>query len=338
MCELAEAASTTQREIAGALGVVKKVYEARQLDELVELEARVLASARCSVGHLVVVNPAAPLKPDVFEALRRQRRAEVLQVADGKNAVNEWCRKATRGKIQRILDDDMDPMTVLAFFAAVYFSGMWAVPFEDARAHTFTTYAGTPKPCMLMTTSTSSLPAKVATDYSSVKLHFKERPGTYALVVLPRRKGDDAMGELVGEICGTPDGWTKLLAGHRPRQGTCRLPKMKLDAGIMDIIGTLKALGIRRAFDLNNTDFTHSFERVSGDTPIYVKHFVHRAMVEITEKGATAAATAGFVMATKSAAPPRSRDEFTLICDRPFLMFFVAADNVPLFAGHVCDP
>jgi serpin B len=338
MCELAAPASTTRREIAGALGV--QTYEARQLEELIDLEARVVASAKCSVGHLVVVNPSTPLRPDVFKTLTQQRRAEVLEVTAGKTAVNEWCNRATQGKIQRILETELDSLTVLAFFTAVYFNGEWLVPFERAKADKFTSYKGIQTQCMFMKTSTS-LHVKFADDYSSVKLHFKGRGGTYALVALPRREGADAMRALVDEICGSPDGWTKLLEGHNLRQGTLLLPKTKLDTGVVNIIETLKMLGIRKAFDVNNTDFTHSFDygAVSEDTEIFVKHFVHRAMVEMTEKGATAAASAGFVMSMKSAAPPRARsDEFKMICDRPFLLFFVAEDDVPLFAGHVCDP
>lgn len=45
-------------------------------------------------------------------------------------AVNEWVSNATRGKIDEIVNQDIVDQATLLLINALYFKGLWEVPFD----------------------------------------------------------------------------------------------------------------------------------------------------------------------------------------------------------------
>jgi serpin B len=98
--------------------------------------------------------------------------------------------------------------------------------------------------------------------------------------------------------------------------------------------GILKELGIRRAFDWRQADFT-------GIAPtseqLEVSEGFHKAFIEVDERGTEAAASTAFstrVGGVPPIAPPRP-----FVCDHPFA--FAIRDHrndAILFMGRVADP
>lgn len=73
---------------------------------------------------------------------------------------------------------------------------------------------------------------------------------------------------------------------------------------------------------------------MSPDRSLNVSDVVHKAFVEVNEKGTEAAAATGIIISTTMYEPPT---EFT--ADHPFLLFIQHNNSKSiLFAGRVCNP
>jgi serpin B len=88
------------------------------------------------------------------------------------------------------------------------------------------------------------------------------------------------------------------------------------------------------AFDMGKADFTGmGFSKGTAA----ISQIKHKAVIEVNEQGAEAAAATAVEIMTKSAAIRPKVREFTV--DRPF--FFILCDqstNTILFMGRVMDP
>ena len=124
------------------------------------------------------------------------------------------------------------------------------------------------------------------------------------------------------------DGWLNSLAQRRVEVS---LPRFKLTAEC-ELKDALSALGMPAAFVAGQADFSG----ITGTRDLVISAVVHKAFVEVEEKGTEAAAATGVVMARASiamAAPAVFR------ADHPFL--FLIRDNRNgsiLFLGRLVRP
>ena len=110
-----------------------------------------------------------------------------------------------------------------------------------------------------------------------------------------------------------------------------KLPKFKIEFKAQ-LVETFRALGVNEIFGpANFQEMTDSKELLKVDS------IIHKAVVEVQEQGAEAAAATAVVISTYSGA---DYDESKIIeFDRPFL--FIIQDvkhKIPLFMGRIVDP
>ena len=116
----------------------------------------------------------------------------------------------------------------------------------------------------------------------------------------------------------------------RRREVEVFLPKLKMESSFQ-MKPTLKAMGMERAF----TDLAE-FGAMTTEDELKISEVVHKAFVEIDEKGTEAAAATGVIMATKMAMP---REPVVFRADHPFLMLIRDQQSgLILFMGRVSDP
>ncbi len=147
------------------------------------------------------------------------------------------------------------------------------------------------------------------------------------VVVLPRTV--DGLGGLESSLSlAKLDGWLNALAQRRVE---ISLPRFKLTAEC-ELKDALSALGMPRAFMGGEADFSG----MTGSRDFAISAVVHKAFVEVDEKGTEAAAATGVVMARASLALPPPT---IFRADHPFL--FLIRDNRNgsiLFLGRLVRP
>jgi serpin B len=147
------------------------------------------------------------------------------------------------------------------------------------------------------------------------------------VIILPKAK--DGLGQLEASLSlARLDGLLKSLASRRVQ---ISLPRFKLTAQC-ELQGALSALGMPKAFMLGQADFSG----MTGRRELAISAVVHKAFVEVDEKGTEAAAATGVVMARASAAlapPPVFR------ADHPFVFLIRDLESGSiLFLGRLARP
>ena len=245
-----------------------------------------------------------------------------LDTDGARRAVNNWVGEVTRGLIPEVLAETPAPETVLLLVNALYLKNAWASEFDPlhTRPGDFTAADG----------------SEAETDFLSNGLRAEQYFAAEgaAGVVLPY--DDGRLGFLAVLPDGELDAWLEtldgdtlpaLLAAAEEERVLLRLPKFEAEWG-GELSDALAAMGLETAFDSGRADF--SALGTAPDGPLYVSSVVHKARIEVNEKG-TEAAAATVVEVEDAAAPTDYRE---LVLDRPFCYAVVDLERgVPLFLG-----
>uniref|UniRef100_A0A1I8AAC1 SERPIN domain-containing protein n=1 Tax=Steinernema glaseri TaxID=37863 RepID=A0A1I8AAC1_9BILA len=105
------------------------------------------------------------------------------------------------------------------------------------------------------------------------------------------------------------------------------VPKFNVSTEL-EFKGILGKAGIKKVFEKANANL-----QGISDEQLYVEYLVHKAVLELDEKGVTAAAATGIGIMPLSAQICREDCHRTIKADRPFL-FGVAHWGTPIFVGH----
>ena len=238
-----------------------------------------------------------------------------------RNAINQWVADRTEGQIPSLFPQgSIDTLTRLVLANAVFFHGDWKVPFlKDSPDRVFHALTGDVSVPTMHGSSNAGIWS--GTGWNAAAIDYVG--DTAAMIIVVPDAGTFAAFEagLTVESLGA------ILAGALPTGGAdLYMPRFKFstDVGLNDI---LSALGMPDAFD-DRADFSG----INGARDLRVQAVVHKAIIQVDEKGTTASAATGVSIGVTSVPP-------TLVVDRPFL-FFVRhkSTGAILFQGRVVDP
>ncbi len=244
--------------------------------------------------------------------------------------INDWVRKATHKKIDGIVDDNIDPNTVMFLINAIYFNGDWAKPFKPKNTQkvSFTNIDGSKTHVQMMFQSDGFKYLK-EDKFQSVALPYgNKRISMY--VFLPNE--DFSLDEFYDSL--TMENWNDWMSRFTRTEGNIGLPKIKLEYK-KNLNDVLKAMGMEVAFDEDRADFGLMFDRGSLDENLYIGNVQHKTFLQIDEEGAEAAGVTSVEKKSESS-QPLDDEKFTMIMDRPF--FFVIQDDITgvvLFMGSI---
>jgi serpin B len=226
--------------------------------------------------------------------------------------------------------DSIPPDAVMYLINAIYFKGNWTYPFDEniTGEDNFYLEDGTTKKVSMMKQQEKF--AYYAEDsFSAIKLPYgKEKMSMY--IILPDK---EASIDTVIESLNV-DKWNSIKDLFVTREVSLTIPKYKMEYGIKSLKDALTALGMGVAFDLEIADFSGIYK--PDETPCWISDVLHKAVIEVNEKGSEAAAATVVEMVT-TAMPVEEIIEFTV--DRPF--FFMIIDERAgsiLFMGKVMEP
>jgi len=245
-----------------------------------------------------------------------------------RQAINTWVESQTNQKIQNLIPPGvLNALTRLVLTNAIYFKGDWASPFPERL--------------------TQDAPFHLSADKSvDVPMMFQKKSFRYAAVAevqvleLPYAGNDLAMlvllpeeveGLAVLEEKLTPEALSRWASSLRKQEVRVYLPKFTMTSQF-NLRSVLQEMGLASAFDPDRADFSG----MTGTRELFISEVIHKAFVDVGEKGTEAAAATGVVIGVTSAPieePPTFR------ADHPFL--FLIRDTRTqsiLFMGRVTDP
>ncbi len=239
--------------------------------------------------------------------------------------INAWVAKQTEDKIQDLLPPGtIDSMTRLVLTNAVYFNAAWNHPFDPNNTHdgSFTLLDGSTVTAKFMGQTTSA-PAVQGTNFVAVSLPYQDDRLSLLVVVPDAGK----FGEVESSFdAAALDG---LVSGLVNQQVILSLPRFKVETSA-DLAAILANLGMTSAFLPRVADFSG----MDGSNDLYISDVVHKAFIDVAEKGTEAAAATGVVMS--GTAMPMG---ILVEANRPFLYFLRdQPTGALLFMGRVLDP
>jgi len=256
------------------------------------------------------------------------------QTEKARITINTWVESETAQKIKDLLPPKLlTPQTKLVLTNAIYFKGNWQFPFaeEKTQARLFTLPEG----------QTIQVPTMSRTG----QFNYTEHSGAQVLELPYSRDNTNPSGGLSMWII-LPSASTALATVEKSLPSYLKaqlekesvevwLPKFKLEAAA-PLKEILQALGMKEAFDPKTANFSGMCgEAKSQAAPLAISEVVHKAFVEVNEKGTEAAAASAVVMTTRGMQP----SPITFHADHPFI--FLIRDNQTqtiLFLGRVLNP
>lgn len=245
---------------------------------------------------------------------------------DGINRINEWIDEKTQGKITDILKPgSTSSNTKMAITNAIYFKGLWEYPFdpEDTYASEFMVDKDNYVDVQMMT-----FPYKMQVNYAVTEtmemIELPYRNGTLSLLIILPNEMDDL--RTVEESITTDNlkMWKDFPTLNRGIN--IHIPKFTLETEY-NLKEHLPDMGMPTVFNPVHADLSG----ITGYKSLYVSQAIHKAFVEVNEKG-TEAAGATVIVTDESGGQ-------TFKADHPFV--FIIQDNETdniLFMGRVVDP
>jgi serpin B len=266
----------------------------------------------------VEVNYRGGLYPVDFRAETEQAR----------RTINAWVKEQTKGKIQDLLQPThVSPRTLLVLTNAIYFKGLWTSPFSKEMTAPADFHATTQDHVRVeMMNQTGRFRYSDERSFQLLELPYK---GDALSMVILLPKTIDGLTQLESSLSFAKlEGWLAKLASRRVQVS---LPKFKLTEAF-ELRDPLSELGMPIAFERGRADFSG----MTGTRDFAISAVVHKAFVEVEEKGTEAAAATAVVAirAAVVAAPP-----VVFRADHPF--FFLIRDTRNgsiLFLGRLDRP
>ena len=259
-----------------------------------------------------------------------------------RQTINRWVEQKTQDKIKELLKPGiLTPMTRLVLTNAIYFKGDWYSPFDKKRTKDAPFYLTIPEGVKFVKAPQVKAPLmyrKGGFGYADLKtfqlLQMPYKGNELSMIVLlPRSAHAKEMAALEKSL--TAANLTKWVGAAKWQNVRVYLPKFKMTSEF-SLADTLAAMGMKEAFAERKANFSG----MDGTSKLFISAVVHKAFVDVTERGTEAAAATAVGISVTSAAPgPSPPPPPVFRADRPFV--FLIRDNKTgsvLFIGRVMNP
>jgi len=299
------------------------------------------------------------VKQQFKDDLKELFDAETMELSTG-DAINNWVANATEGMITDLVPaGPVDPDTVAMVVNAIHFKGSWRKAFDPINTESGAFYGPSgPMRVEMMSTSlgggkTSDM-AKVAEvetfvnptrPTKVVELDFGEAVGgewlgSYsAVIAMPSlseeeklTEGTVALDRLLQDLADTPELWDMWMYAvetlGEPMELT--MPRFKVESE-MEMIPVLQKMKLSTPF----RDVPNQFLDLYDDPKVKIGNIKHKAVLEVNEEGAEAAAATAVSFVAFSLPMELER----MVVDQPFLFFIRnRRTDMMLFSGRIVSP
>lgn len=241
--------------------------------------------------------------------------------------VNQWASDNTKGLINNVVEK-FDPNTVAAIANAIYYSDRWDWEFMESKNETikFKTPNGE-EDATFMVHDGSRHKYYEDDDMQVVKMNFVCGGSMY--ILLPKTESpEELLGSMTSEKLKTIN--DKFVYDAT---GILKFPKFKIAGDTFNITTALQEMGFP-VFKNSNIN------GLCDDSELFISKAVQKAMIDVDEKGTTAAAVT--IEVCESECEIQETDPFEMICDHPFAFVLTGNTNLGgetvLFTGVVNNP
>lgn len=283
---------------------------------------------KMNIANAIFADATVKMKEDYLDQFKISRFGDVMSVdfreADKvRGEINSWVENETVGKIKGLLPaGSVDTLTRIILVNAVYQYAKWMYEFEESQTREDTFFSPNVETRAKFMTQKSRF-GYFETDSLQVLEMLHDNQATAMVFVLPKLGFEfsvvtDALRK---------DGFSFFTDDLYAKEIRVHIPKFKTEFG-GSMLRILGEMGMTSALS-DKADFTGM-----TDEKIFVGDIVHKAIVEVNEKGSEcAAATAVILSRGISMGAPVFK------ANRPFLFFVIhKATNNILFAGKMENP
>ncbi|XP_049854740.1 leukocyte elastase inhibitor-like [Schistocerca gregaria] len=258
---------------------------------------------------------------------------DFLQEPQARKIINDWVESKTNNKIKDIIPPDvLNNDTRMVLVNAIYFKGEWLKKFEkrDTYPLPFRSAVGSAKNVDMM--------------FQVEELKYKEISDLNCQVLLLPYKGErlSMMIFLPREVNGLANLEEKLASfslqdtinNMHESNVHVYLPKFKMEYS-KQLNDALTRLGMVDMFD----DYAANFTGITDEERLKVDKVLHKAFVEVNEKGTEAAAATAVLVAVPASLQIGGPQPIIFKADHPFLFLILdQRTKTVLFAGRYVDP
>ncbi|OJJ20307.1 hypothetical protein BKI52_17740 [marine bacterium AO1-C] len=244
--------------------------------------------------------------------------------------INKWVEGKTNNKIKNLIPKGLiDQRTRLVLTNAIYFKGDWQYIFKKSQTRRMPFIAKNQRfPGIKFMGMQRRFRYTANQQLQAIEIPYKDHKMSL-MILLP--KGKDGLSALEKQFDAAT--YQKLIDQMRYTKVKLSLPKFKMTVSTK-LKETLQQLGMKTAFN-NQADFTG----MTGTSDLKISEVVHKAFVEVNEKGTEAAAATAVIMRAKKASVKHPTPPVIFKADHPFM--FIIKDNKTnsiLFIGKLENP
>ncbi|MFC2124563.1 serpin family protein [Bacteroidota bacterium] len=246
---------------------------------------------------------------------------------DAKNTINNWVNEETHGKIKELIDQ-IPPEAVMYLINAIYFKADWTYEFDESL---------TEKGDFFLDDGSKILVDMMTSNGAEINYYSNN---TFQLIDIPYGNGQYYMTILLPSENESTSSVTELLSttnlmewlnGSNVITTQLIMPKFKIEFKT-SLNEALSTLGMGIAFG-DGADLSRLFE---DPIDLFISRVLHKAVIEVDEKGSEAAAATAVEVSLTSADPG---NPLTILIDRPFVFLIREKhSNHILFAGQLSNP
>ena len=306
------AKKNTLTEMISALG-------GKSLEELNKINMKILKEAK-KFSTVEIANAImTKINPNKNFIASGQKYEASIQTLKSVSQVNSWCNAKTHGKIKKILNS-LDGNIKMILLNAVYFKGLWSIPFEKSMTMKRPFYNLNDKSkekkvdrMQIM----DSFQYYEDREVQLIRLPYK-KDSMSAVIILPNENKN--INEFISEL--NDEKLQSLLKRMGREKVRLQLPKFELEFSSM-LNSVLKKLGMNDAFN----EIKANLEGIGKN--LYIGEVIQKTYLKVDESGTEAAAVTVVTVKEKGIKIEKRPKIYSMIVERPFL-FLLANDKLPI--------
>jgi serpin B len=276
----------TRRELQQALHLPDNLSDAAL--EALAMRSRIVKTDKSgeviAASNSLWVQKQYPLK-EAFAKLTDRTMGATARPIDFRNGpaaaaeINQWISENTKNRLRDVVgQDDFDSEARFAIVNALYFFGQWQTPFDAANTAP-AAFLRDDGLTVEVPTMNGQIVARAGLDRETrtqiAEIPYRDQ--TTSMIILLPDRGDNALTKLIETVNNDQvDRWLEFL---QVTHLDVRLPKFKFQQ-TKTLVPVLKKLGIHRAFELGQADFSGMSDELRALSDV-----LQAARIEVDEIG-----------------------------------------------------